>query len=66
MRLGYNARLSLGLIVITVLTLAFCWQTSVYIEKTADNLARTGRPPTAPCNRDLQAGSRRALSGWGC
>ena len=39
MRLGYNARLSLGLIVITVLTLAFCWQTSVYIEKTADNLA---------------------------
>ena len=39
MRLGYNARLSLGLIVVTVLTLAFCWQTSVYIEKTADNLA---------------------------
>ncbi len=39
MRLGYNARLSLGLIVVTVLTLVFCWQTSVYIEKTADNLA---------------------------
>lgn len=39
MRLGYNARLSLGLILVSALTLAFCWQTSVYIEKTAGNLA---------------------------
>ena len=39
MRLGYNARLSLALVAVSLLSLAFCWQTSVYIEKTADNLA---------------------------
>ena len=38
MRLGYNARLSLGLVVVSLLTLLFCWQASAYIEKTADNL----------------------------
>ena len=38
MRLGYNARLSLGLAAVSLLTLLFCWQASAYIEKTADNL----------------------------
>ena len=39
MRLGYNARLALWLSLVALLTLTFCWQTSVYIEKTAGNLA---------------------------
>ncbi len=39
MRLGYNARLSLALAAVALLTVLFCWQASAYIEKTANNLA---------------------------
>lgn len=39
MRFGYNARLSLVLALVALLTVAFCWQASAYIERTADNLA---------------------------
>lgn len=38
MRLGYNARLSLALVAISLLTVLFCWQASSYIEKTANNM----------------------------